>query len=219
MLSLSTEEIEYQRAHLKEDKRAMIIGPSVVFLVAAYIAVILRFASRRIARTAYKQDDWWILGGLVELGGFVSITSIVRLFFVRKVGSRDPTIDDVDGATISAAECCVGIISACLPTYRPLYIRYRHGRIEARDTRATPKAYGNKSTESKHLKSLRSKSAADSNKGYSREYGGLYKQLGNKTDVEYQSDERQMMGTSDNIFVTKTFASSNSRFGGNFGEL
>ena len=68
MLSLSTEEIEYQRAHLKEDKRAMIIGPSVVFLVAAYIAVILRFASRRIARTAYKQDDWWILGGLVELG-------------------------------------------------------------------------------------------------------------------------------------------------------
>ena len=31
---------------------------------------------------------------------------------------------DVEGTTLSAIECCVGILSACLPTYRPLWRKY-----------------------------------------------------------------------------------------------
>lgn len=35
--------------------------------------------------------------------------------------------DDVHGATLSTIEICVAIISACLPTYRPLYKLIRYG--------------------------------------------------------------------------------------------
>ncbi len=40
--------------------------------------------------------------------------------------------DDVDGALVSTVECCVGIISACLPTYRLLINRLRHGHANLR---------------------------------------------------------------------------------------
>ncbi len=58
--------IAYQEAHLGDDRRATVIAPNVVFIIAAIVAVVLRFESRHIARTALKADDWWILGGLVH---------------------------------------------------------------------------------------------------------------------------------------------------------
>lgn len=65
MASLSSTDIAYQKAHIGDDRRATIVVPNVIFTVAAVVAVVLRFESRRIARTDLKADDWWIFGGRV----------------------------------------------------------------------------------------------------------------------------------------------------------
>ncbi|KAF3395979.1 hypothetical protein F1880_006955 [Penicillium rolfsii] len=58
------------------------------------------------------------------LGGFVCITSIVRLASLKKISdSTDPTYDNVGAASWSAIECNTGIICACLPTLKPLLSR------------------------------------------------------------------------------------------------
>ncbi|KAJ5759854.1 hypothetical protein N7520_007010 [Penicillium odoratum] len=58
---------------------------------------------------------------LFGLGGFVCVTSIVRLVSLKKISdSRDPTYDNVGAASWSAVECNTGIICACLPTLKPL---------------------------------------------------------------------------------------------------
>ena len=66
MATPSSTDIAYQKAHLGDNRRATVIVPNVFFTVAAIVAVVLRFESRRIARTDLKADDWWILGGLVR---------------------------------------------------------------------------------------------------------------------------------------------------------
>ena len=62
----SATEIAYQEDHLGDDKRATVIAPNVIFTVAAIVAVVLRFESRRIAKTDIRADDWCIVGGLVH---------------------------------------------------------------------------------------------------------------------------------------------------------
>ena len=79
----------------------------------------------------------------------VCIASIARVAYSWNVGSLDASYkmrqlcwritflmkilgDDVPAAEISTVECCVGIISACLPTYRPLLNWSRHGHVSAR---------------------------------------------------------------------------------------
>ncbi|KAJ5906745.1 uncharacterized protein N7473_003661 [Penicillium subrubescens] len=61
---------------------------------------------------------------MFALGGFVCITSIVRLVSLKKISdSTDPTYDNVGAASWSAIECNTGIICACLPTLKPLLSR------------------------------------------------------------------------------------------------
>ncbi|KAL9118458.1 MAG: hypothetical protein Q9187_004996, partial [Circinaria calcarea] len=79
-------------------------------------------------RLQISRNQKWVLSGIFLLGGFVCIISIIRLFFLERVASTaDPAWDNVDGATLSTIEICVAIISACLPTYRPLYKLIRYG--------------------------------------------------------------------------------------------
>ncbi|OQE12626.1 hypothetical protein PENVUL_c001G05067 [Penicillium vulpinum] len=69
------------------------------------------------------------------LGGFVCITSIVRLVSLKKIAdSLDPTFDNVGAASWSAIECNTGIICACLPTLKPLVARIFPGMISTFDT-------------------------------------------------------------------------------------
>ncbi|KAL1970911.1 hypothetical protein VTN77DRAFT_2745 [Rasamsonia byssochlamydoides] len=64
------------------------------------------------------------LMGIFAVGGFVCVTSIIRLFSLKVIAdSSDPTYDNVGAATWSAIECNTGIICACLPTLRPLVSR------------------------------------------------------------------------------------------------
>lgn len=62
--------LAYQKAHIGDDKRANIIAGNVVGILVAYIAVYLRFLSRRLARTPVKGDDILILGSLVSPSSF-----------------------------------------------------------------------------------------------------------------------------------------------------
>ncbi|KUM65522.1 hypothetical protein ACN42_g1566 [Penicillium freii] len=61
---------------------------------------------------------------MFALGGFVCITSIIRLLSLKQISdSTDPTYDNVGAASWSAIECNTGIICACLPTLKPLVAR------------------------------------------------------------------------------------------------
>ncbi|KAJ5609503.1 hypothetical protein N7528_010070 [Penicillium herquei] len=69
---------------------------------------------------------------LFALGGFVCITSIVRLVSLKKIAdSTDPTYDNVGAASWSAIECNTGIICACLPTLKPLISKFVPGLLSS----------------------------------------------------------------------------------------
>ncbi|KAF2704364.1 hypothetical protein K504DRAFT_442554 [Pleomassaria siparia CBS 279.74] len=58
---------------------------------------------------------------MFSMGGIACVASIVRLFYVDKIGnSHDPTWDYAIPALIANAELCIGVLAANLPTYRPL---------------------------------------------------------------------------------------------------
>ena len=56
---------DYQLLHIHDSRVPKVIVSLAVCLPAAYIAVVLRFVSRRIGRVPLKADDWWIVVGLV----------------------------------------------------------------------------------------------------------------------------------------------------------
>lgn len=65
MPSLSPEELQYQLEHRYQNRVADIIIANTIMLVAAYVAVVLRFASRRLMHATLGADDWMMVVGLV----------------------------------------------------------------------------------------------------------------------------------------------------------
>ena len=65
MSLLSTQEIEYELAHASDNRGPSLIAAYTTCLSLAYIAVFLRFLSRRTSRNALKADDWMLVVGLV----------------------------------------------------------------------------------------------------------------------------------------------------------
>ena len=57
---------DYQRLHIHDSRIPEIVVSLALCLSAAYVAVVLRFISRRIAKIAWKADDWWLVVGLVS---------------------------------------------------------------------------------------------------------------------------------------------------------
>lgn len=72
MASLFPNEVQYQQAHIDEDKSPRIIAACVVCLVAAFLVVILRFVSRRLVRSPLQADDYTIIVSLVSESVFES---------------------------------------------------------------------------------------------------------------------------------------------------
>ena len=62
---LPPEEAQYQLAHIHDSRRKLIATAYIVCIPIGVIAVIMRFVSRRIGRTAYGADDWFMLGAQV----------------------------------------------------------------------------------------------------------------------------------------------------------
>ena len=57
--------------------------------------------------------------------------SIVRVFHVAHISQTDPSWSEVDKAIWSAIELNLAIISACLPTLRPLFLHIFYGSYSA----------------------------------------------------------------------------------------
>ncbi|CAF9942111.1 hypothetical protein IMSHALPRED_003206 [Imshaugia aleurites] len=83
------------------------------------------------------------LTGIFLLGIFVCIISIVRISKIAAVNYDDPTWRLVDVYVWTALENSVGILSACLPTMRPLVGRFvsggaKSGSSNKKDGRSSP---------------------------------------------------------------------------------
>lgn len=65
MASLSEAEIEYEKAHIKQNRQLGIGVSNGICLGLAFIAVLLRITARHLARTRVGVDDWWAWISLV----------------------------------------------------------------------------------------------------------------------------------------------------------
>lgn len=65
MMTLTAQDIKYQQDHKDHERTADIVAATVVMLTAAYVAVALRFISRRMSHATLQADDWMMVVGLV----------------------------------------------------------------------------------------------------------------------------------------------------------
>ena len=63
--SLPPEQAQYQLAHVHERRRKSIAVAYAICLSIAFVAVIMRFVSRRIGRSSYGADDWSMVVAMV----------------------------------------------------------------------------------------------------------------------------------------------------------
>ena len=63
--SLPPQEAQYQLAHVHDNRKASIAATYAICLPMAFIAIIMRFWSRRIGRVLYGLDDWTIVVAFV----------------------------------------------------------------------------------------------------------------------------------------------------------
>lgn len=66
MSALDKQEIEYEMLHERDDRGSNLIEAYAICLALAYVAVFLRFLSRRKSRNALWADDWMVVVALVR---------------------------------------------------------------------------------------------------------------------------------------------------------
>lgn len=60
-------EVQYMEMHIGDNRKASLIVVSAICLTVAFLAVAMRFLSRRLLRAEYKADDWFVIAGLVQI--------------------------------------------------------------------------------------------------------------------------------------------------------
>lgn len=65
-------EAGYQLAHVGESRAVLMLAPMYGGVALSFVAVLLRFASRRISKTRLQADDWTIVAALVCEGFSIS---------------------------------------------------------------------------------------------------------------------------------------------------
>jgi glucan phosphoethanolaminetransferase (alkaline phosphatase superfamily) len=83
--------------------------------------IILLLPLREIARLQLSRRKKYLLSIIFSLGGFVVITAIIRLSILYR--PTKPDLDLTKGDIWFNVHLGTGIISACLPTFRPLISR------------------------------------------------------------------------------------------------
>lgn len=68
------------------------------------------------------------LAGMFSLGGFVCITSIVRVIAVSSISLTDGSWVNTYAAIWAFVETSIAVVSACLPTIRPIYKYALYGK-------------------------------------------------------------------------------------------
>ncbi|KAJ5089852.1 hypothetical protein N7532_008536 [Penicillium argentinense] len=101
------------------DKKALWFSNSAVHITTDLLILIYPMPVLKSLQLPKRQK--LALMGVFALGGFVMITSILRLHSLLIISnSSDPTYDNVGAAEWSAIECNVAIICACLPSTKPM---------------------------------------------------------------------------------------------------
>ncbi|KAJ5956040.1 hypothetical protein N7501_010319 [Penicillium viridicatum] len=104
------------------DKKALWFSNSAIHIITDIVILIYPMPVLKSLQLPRKQK--LALMAVFALGGFVLITSILRLKSLLVISnSDDPTYDNVGAATWSAVECNVAIICACLPGTRAFLSR------------------------------------------------------------------------------------------------
>jgi len=65
MVSPSPQEVQSQMKHQRQNSISSFIVAGLITLAAAYLAVALRFISRRLMHIKLEADDWMMVLGLV----------------------------------------------------------------------------------------------------------------------------------------------------------
>ena len=71
---------DYQLLHIHDSRVPELVVSMALCLPAAYLAICLRFLSRRVGKVPSKADDWWLVVGLVSRHPFSELPwAIVKL--------------------------------------------------------------------------------------------------------------------------------------------
>ena len=106
-------------------------------------------------RRKYELMGIFSLGGLFVFSSLIAggvlivlsvcVASVIRVPYIAQISLLDPSWSDVYGAIWSVVELNLGIVSACLPTLRPLFLHVFHGGYSSSSHRqpANKKSTGN----------------------------------------------------------------------------
>ena len=86
--SLPPEEAEYQLAHINDSKIGSTATAYIICVPIGVLAVIMRFVSRRIGRTAYGADDWTVVVGMVTYGFFMKRAGVLTCLMIDPIHCR-----------------------------------------------------------------------------------------------------------------------------------
>ncbi|CAG8011374.1 unnamed protein product [Penicillium salamii] len=125
------------------DKKALWFSNSAIHILTDIIILLYPMPVLKSLQLPKKQK--FALMAVFALGGFVLVTSVLRLQSLLVISnSSDPTYDNVGAAAWSAVECNVAIICACLPGTRaflsqllPHIFSTRSNGYRSRTTRPT----------------------------------------------------------------------------------
>ena len=126
-------------------------------------------------------------------GGFVCIVGIYRIPTQAAISLADASWSDVNAAVWSVVEVCIGIVSACLPTYRPLFLQI-FGKSAASGNKRTAFSLLNTDDRSNKLESDR-RSALERSQGYKEEG----EELAQPPKVAFRDEERRSMGAEERM--------------------
>lgn len=90
-MSLTPDQIEYQLVNIQDDVQPNIYVACSICLLSTYLAVILRFVSRRLKHAPLGGDDYTIIVALVRYSPFIK-GNICILIKARFSSSRPPSL-------------------------------------------------------------------------------------------------------------------------------
>ncbi|KAL8782392.1 MAG: hypothetical protein Q9213_005433 [Squamulea squamosa] len=143
-----------------EDRSSHVVGSAVVLIILPTVAVTLRLLSRWMSGAGlwvcleYLFRHKPLILDFLQVDDYTAIlsvcaVSVVRLVLLAGVDQSDITWNYVPAAIWSAAEPSIAVVSACLPSLRPLFVRLVWGGTHR--TKSTPLPH-------KGMQSWRSKS-------------------------------------------------------------
>ncbi|KAA6412448.1 MAG: hypothetical protein FRX48_03439 [Lasallia pustulata] len=133
---ITPQELVYEGVHFRDDKGPAIVGGSVVLIVVATVAVVLRLVSRRTKRTAWGSDDYTVVLSLAfAYGMFISIIycaryglgkHIIRVGFVSasKMGRALYVLEAIYPACTTATKVSILLLYRRIFTTLNPYFRY-----------------------------------------------------------------------------------------------